>query len=70
MENSKELPIGFSFSLTMNENAMKFYSNLDKYSKEEVLDYIKSSSTGEEAKKRIKKAISDLEQNSLNFLLI
>lgn len=70
MENSKELPIGFSFSLAMNENAMKFYSNLDKYSKEEVLDYIKSSSTCEEAKERIKKAISDLEQNSLNFLLI
>ena len=70
MENSKELPIGFSFSLAMNENAMKFYSNLDKYSKEEVLDYIKSSSTGEEAIERIKKAISDLEQNSLNFLLI
>jgi len=57
MENSKELPIGFSFSLAMNENAMKFYSNLDKYSKEEVLDYIKSSSTGEEAKERIKKAL-------------
>lgn len=70
MENSKELPIGFSFSLAMNENAMKFYSNLDKYSKEEVLDYIKSSSTGEEAKERIKKVISDLEQNNLNFLLI
>ena len=41
MENSKELPIGFSFSLAMNENAMKFYSNLDKYSKEDEAEMLK-----------------------------
>lgn len=69
MDNKNDLPLGFSFSLAMNENAMKFYSNLDKYSKSDVLNYIKSSPTGEEAKKRIDNVIHDLEQNNLNFLL-
>lgn len=64
----KELPIGLAMSLGMNEFAMDFYSTLDPAVKGKLKEYVQHSETGEEARKKIKKAVKNLENHDISFL--
>ncbi len=60
---SKEMPIGFVMSLVQSENALKAYASLDISKKENIKNYIVNSIDGNDAKMRIEKVITDLENN-------
>ena len=60
---SKEMPIGFVMSLVQSENALKAYASLDVSKKENIKNYIINSINGNDAKMRIEKVITDLENN-------
>lgn len=64
----KELPIGLAMSLGMNEFAMDFYSTLDPAVKGKLKEYVQHSETGEEARKKIKNAVKNLENHDISFL--
>lgn len=64
----ENIPIGFLFSISQNEKAMKYFANLDDISKSRISSYIKDSLDGDEAKVRISSSIKGLEENNLNFL--
>ena len=60
---SKEMPIGFVMSLVQSESALKAYASLDISKKENIKNYIVNSIDGNDAKMRIEKVITDLENN-------
>ena len=64
----KELPIGLAMSLGMNGYAMDFYSTLDPAVKGKLKEYVQHSETGEEARKKIKNAVKNLENQGISFL--
>ncbi len=64
----KKLPIGFILSIAQNEQALKYFANLDDMTKNRISNYIQDSITGEEAKERINISINGLENNNLDFL--
>lgn len=55
-----DLPIGFVMSLATDMKAMSQFGLLSDAEKKELISYIESSSTGDEAKERIKQIISSL----------
>ncbi len=67
MANS-QLPIGFTMSISNNEHALKFYSSLDKATQNKIMNYIRNSTTGNEAKEKIENSVNGLANNNLNFL--
>ncbi len=54
------LPIGFGMNLAQDEKAMEGFSALSETEREKLVQYIKASSTGDEAKERIKTVVHDL----------
>ena len=64
----KELPIGLAMSLGMNEYAMDFYSKLDPVTRNKIKQYVQDCSSGQEAKKKIKDTVKNLEEHNITFL--
>ena len=54
------LPVGFTMSLAQDMEAMTNFATLPDQKKEELVNYIESSTTGEEAKSRIVEVVSNL----------
>lgn len=59
MENGKEMPIGLSFGLAMNEKAMSGYASMSEKEKSQVLDAARNVNSKEE----MERLVSGLEQN-------
>lgn len=57
------LPIGFSMSLAQDVKAMTNFATLPDSSKEQLVEYIENSTTGEEAKSRIVEVVNNLHDN-------
>ena len=55
-----ELPEGLGFSLALDLSAMTNFVNLSDAAKEEVVEYIKASETGDEALERTKSVVRKL----------
>ncbi len=55
-----ELPEGLGFRLALDMEAMKNFANLSDQGKEQLVDYIKSSTTGDEAKNRVTEVVRNL----------
>lgn len=62
------MPIGLMMSLAQHENAMKNFGRLDDVRQKSVIRYVEDSTTGEEAKSRIQKAVQNLEDGNTGFL--
>ena len=62
------MPIGLMVSLTKHQNAMKQFSTLNDEQQQSVIQYVKNSATGEEAKSRIHQAVQNLEQGNIGFI--
>lgn len=66
--SAENIPIGLIMSIAQNENAFKYYANLDENTKSRINSYVQNSTTGDDAKQRVDTTISHLENNNLNFL--
>ncbi len=55
-----QLPEGLGFRLALDMEAMKNFANLSDQGKEQVVDYIKGSTTGDEAKNRVTEVVRNL----------
>ncbi len=62
------MPIGFLFSLSQNDKAMNFYSTLSEDQKNSISSYIQTCSSGDEAKEKITRVITNLENNNISFI--
>jgi len=63
-----DMPIGFIMSIFKNKDALKYFSNLDEDTKIKISDYIKNSTTSDQAKERIYNSIEGLSSQNLHFL--
>ncbi len=68
ISGAPEMPLGLSMSLAQNTDAMTYFGSLDKSRQAQVIDYVTASSTGEEAKSRIKTAVNELSHHNTGFL--
>lgn len=55
-------------SIFKNKDALKYFSNLDEDTKIKISDYIKNSTTSDQAKERIYNSIEGLSSQNLHFL--
>jgi hypothetical protein len=55
-----QLPEGLGFRLALDMEAMKNFVSLSDQGKEQVVDYIKGSTTGDEAKNRVTEVVRNL----------
>ena len=62
-----QLPEGLGFRLALDMEAMKNFANLSDQGKEQLVDYIKGSTTGDEAKNRVTEVVRNL-HNGGSFL--
>ena len=58
MDNT--MPEGLGFRLAMDMKAMTNFVNLPETKKQELIDYIKGSTTGDEARNRVTEVVSSL----------
>lgn len=65
MEN---LPLGFAFSLSMNKQAMDYYSTLDFDTQAQITRYIENATSTKETKNRINSSINALSHADTSFL--
>lgn len=61
-------PIGLMYKLAQNDDALNFLESLDGNQKAAVINYVKGSTTGDEAKKRIDNTINHLKQGNIDFV--
>ena len=57
-----QLPEGLGFRLAMDMKAMTNFANTSEDKKKQMVDYIKGSSSGEDAKNRVAEVINSLHQ--------
>lgn len=60
IDNDHQLPEGLGFRLAMDMKAMTNFANLPKDKKDQLVNYIKSSTSGEDAKRRVTEVVSSL----------
>ncbi|MDD4112489.1 MAG: hypothetical protein PHC56_05600 [Herbinix sp.] len=60
IDGNTQLPVGLGMSLSLDMKAMTNFSNLSDAKKQELISYIKGSTSGEEAKNRVTEVVSSL----------
>ncbi len=60
IDNEHQLPEGLGMRLAMDMEAMTSFVNLSEQNKSQVVDYIKSSTSGEDAKNRVVEVMHNL----------
>lgn len=60
IDNDHQLPEGLGFRLALDMKAMTNFANLPDSSKKQMIDYIKGSSTGDEARNRVTEVVRNL----------
>ena len=60
IDNEHQLPEGLGFRLALDMQAMTNFVNLSDSSRKEMVDYIKGSSTGDEARNRVTEVVRNL----------
>lgn len=55
-----ELPEGLGFRLALDMQAMTNFTNLPQDKRDQLIEYIKSSSSGEDARNRVTEVVSSL----------
>lgn len=64
IDNNSQVPVGLGMKLALDMKAMTNFANLSDQKKQEAVDYIKSSTTGDEAKNRILEVVSNLHEGN------
>lgn len=65
--DAEHMPIGLMMSLAQHQKAMKNFSLLDDSRQKAVIQYVESSTTGEDAKNRIQSTVENLEKGNAGF---
>lgn len=60
IDGKSELPVGLGMRLALDMKAMTNFANLPEQKKKELVNYIKSSATGDDAENRITEVVSSL----------
>ncbi len=60
VNSDNQMPEGLGFRLALDSKAMTNYVNLSKDSKQQMIDYIKGSTSGQEAKNRVTEMMNKL----------
>jgi hypothetical protein len=60
IDGNSQLPVGLGMRLALDMKAMTNFSNLSDTRKQELINYIEGSTTGEEAKNRVTEVVSNL----------
>lgn len=60
IDGDSQVPVGFGMKLALDMQAMNNYANLPNQNKQEIINYIKDSKTGDEAKSRVTEMINNL----------
>lgn len=60
MDNQHQLPEGLGMRLALDMQAMTNFVNLPDQSKQQMVDYIKGSSSGDDARNRVTEVVSNL----------
>lgn len=60
MDNQHQLPEGLGMRLALDMQAMTNFVNLPDQSKQQMVDYIKGSSSGDDARNRVSEVVSNL----------
>lgn len=66
IDGKSQLPIGLGMRLALDMKAMTNFANLPDEKKKELINYIESSTTGDEAKNRVSEVISSLHDGSFS----
>lgn len=64
ISNENPLPVGLGMRLALDMEAMTNFVNLTEDKKKRLVDYIESSTTGDEAKSRVTEVVSNLHKGS------
>ena len=62
-----DMPIGFGMALYQNTDALHCFAALSQEQRNNIIKYIEDSKTGDDARKRIDNAVSNLNKRNLNF---
>ena len=62
-----DIPLGLSMELAMHPGAASTFGKMNPEEKHAAIRYIQSCTSGEDAKERIKNAISQMEQGHTQF---
>jgi len=60
ISNRNSLPVGLGMSLALDVDAMSNFVNLSEEKRGELVNYIENSTTGDEAKNRVREVVSNL----------
>ena len=60
IDNEHQLPQGLGMRLAMDMEAMTNFVNLPEQNRSQVVDYIKGSTSGEDAKNRVTEVVNNL----------
>lgn len=60
VDNEHQLPEGLGFRLALDTKAMTNFVNMPEDRKQQMVDYIKGSTTGDEARNRVTEVVSNL----------
>lgn len=60
IDNQHQLPVGLGMKLALDMEAMTNFVNMPEDKKRQLIDYIESSTTGDEAKYRVSEVVSNL----------
>jgi hypothetical protein len=60
VDNEHQLPEGLGFRLALDMEAMTNFVNLSENGKQQLVDYIQSSTSGEDARHRVTEVVSNL----------
>lgn len=62
-----DMPIGFGMALYQNSDALHCFAALSQDERNEIIRYIESSKTGDDARKRIDTAVLNLNKRNPKF---
>ena len=60
IDGKSQLPVGLGMRLALDMQAMTNFSNLSDSKKQELINYIEGSTTGEDAKNRVINVMNNL----------
>jgi len=60
IDGGRQLPEGLGFRLAMDMKAMTNFANLPQEKKDELVNYIQSSTSGEDAQRRVSEVVNSL----------
>ncbi|HPU63817.1 MAG TPA: hypothetical protein PK304_06650 [Mobilitalea sp.] len=66
IDGRTQLPIGLGMKLALDVQAMTNFAKLPDEKKRELISYIESSTTGEEAKNRVSEVVSNLHKGTFS----